>query len=72
VLGDVIPFIATSVVPGTGRSPAAHRRAGADRDRRRWLFYRPVVAVGILVIGGIALPRSRIARQRRHRRLAAG
>jgi hypothetical protein len=73
VLGDVIPFIGDIVRAGTGLIGLLLTAVLAPIVIAvGWLFYRPVVAVGILVIGGIvAYAALRIARQRKQRQVAA-
>lgn len=73
VLGDLVPFIGDIVRAGTGLIGLLLTAVLAPIViAAGWLFYRPVVAVGILVIGGIvAYAAIRIARQRRQRQVAA-
>jgi hypothetical protein len=73
VLGDLIPFIGDVVRAGTGLVGLLLTAVLAPIViAAGWLFYRPVVAAGILVIGGIvAYMAIRIARQRQQRKVAA-
>jgi Transmembrane protein 43 len=73
VLGDLIPFIGDVVRAGTGLIGLLLTAVLAPIVIAvGWLFYRPAVAVGILVIGGIvAYAAIRIARQRKQRQVAA-
>jgi hypothetical protein len=73
VVGDLIPFIGDIVRAGTGLIGLLLTAVLAPIViAAGWLFYRPLVAVGILVAGGIvAYGVIRIARQRKQRKVAA-
>jgi hypothetical protein len=73
VLGDLVPFIGDIVRAGTGLIGLLLTAVLAPIVIAiGWLFYRPVVAVGILVVGAIvAYAVVRIARQRKQHKVAA-
>jgi hypothetical protein len=74
VLGDVIPFVGDVIRAGTGLVGLLCTAVIAPVVIAiAWLWYRPLVAVGILVVGGaIAYGAVWLARQRREHKTAAG
>ena len=73
VLGDVIPFIGDVIRAGTGLVSLLCTAVVAPVVIAiAWLWYRPLVAVGILAVGGaVAFGAIWLARQRKERKTAA-